>query len=112
MLMLPERLAAHNCYITPSSNGPQSTLKTVFNAWNGYYGILLREDRHYTTFFTPWGWVGDGGGWVNQAYSRLSTTHGHITDCKLLVHTMGELSVSPAGYIASGDTYSRRFDEI
>ena len=24
-------------------------------------------------------------GWVNQAYSRLSTTHGHITDCKLLV---------------------------
>ncbi len=21
--------------------------------------------------------------WVNQAYSRLSTTHGHITDCKL-----------------------------
>ncbi len=24
---------------------------------------------------------GSGGG--NQAYSRLSTTHGHITDCKL-----------------------------
>ncbi len=24
-------------------------------------------------------WVG----WMNQAYSRLSTTHGHITDCKL-----------------------------
>ncbi len=23
------------------------------------------------------------GGWVNQAYSRFSTTHGHITDCKL-----------------------------
>ncbi len=23
------------------------------------------------------------GGWVNEAYSRLSTTHGHITDCKL-----------------------------
>ncbi len=20
-------------------------------------------------------------GWMNQAYSRLSTTHGHITDC-------------------------------
>ncbi len=28
--------------------------------------------------------VGGGGvGWLNQAYSRLSTTHGHITDCKL-----------------------------
>ncbi len=24
-------------------------------------------------------------GWMNQAYSLLSTTHGHITDCKLLV---------------------------
>ncbi len=24
-------------------------------------------------------------GWMNHAYSRLSTTHGHITDCKLLV---------------------------
>ncbi len=24
-------------------------------------------------------------GWMNQTYSRLSTTHGHITDCKLLV---------------------------
>ncbi len=23
--------------------------------------------------------------WMNQAFSRLSTTHGHITDCKLLV---------------------------
>ncbi len=22
-------------------------------------------------------------GWMNQAYSRLSTTHGHTTDCKL-----------------------------
>ncbi len=26
---------------------------------------------------------GGGGGGVNQAYSRLSTTHGYITDCKL-----------------------------
>ncbi len=24
-------------------------------------------------------------GWMNQAYSRLSTTHCHITDCNLLV---------------------------
>ncbi len=24
-----------------------------------------------------------GGGGRNQAYSRFSTTHGHITDCKL-----------------------------
>ncbi len=25
----------------------------------------------------------NGVGWVNQAYNRLSTTHVHITDCKL-----------------------------
>ncbi len=25
----------------------------------------------------------DEGGGVNKAYNRLSTTHGHITDCKL-----------------------------
>ncbi len=24
------------------------------------------------------------GGWVNQAYSRLSITHGHFTDCYLV----------------------------
>ncbi len=23
-------------------------------------------------------------GWMNRAYSLLSTTHGHITDCKLV----------------------------
>ncbi len=26
---------------------------------------------------------GGGGVGLNQAYSQLSTTHGHITDCKL-----------------------------
>ncbi len=31
-------------------------------------------------------------GWMNQAYSRLSTTHGHVTDCKLKHsdHPMGK----------------------
>ncbi len=28
--------------------------------------------------------TGCGVGWMNQAYSRLSTTYGHITDCKLV----------------------------
>ncbi len=40
--------------------------------WKG----LIVEDRSVTV-------KGVVGGWVNQAYSRLSTTHGHITDCKL-----------------------------
>ncbi len=28
-------------------------------------------------------------GWMNQAYSRLSTTHGHITDCIMLIDHSG-----------------------
>ncbi len=41
--------------------------------------IFHPENRKY---FNP---LGGMDGWMNQAYSRLSTTHGHITDCKLLV---------------------------
>ncbi|RLC10820.1 MAG: hypothetical protein DRI57_19865, partial [Deltaproteobacteria bacterium] len=60
---------------------PPGTLKTVFDAWNGYHSVPLREeDRHLTTFITPWGRY------------RYRT--------------------APQGYIASGDGYSRRFDEI
>ena len=35
---------------------PHNTLKTVFDAWNGYHSVQLEEkDRHYTGFITPWG---------------------------------------------------------
>ena len=35
---------------------PPGKLKTVFDAWNGYHSVALRpDDRHYTTFITPWG---------------------------------------------------------
>ena len=35
---------------------PQNTKKTVLDAWNGYHSVPLHEDdRHYTTFITPWG---------------------------------------------------------
>ena len=60
---------------------PPHTRKTVFDAWNGYHSIPLHgDDRHYTTFITPWG-----------RYRYL---------------------VAPQGYIASGDAYTRRFDEF
>ena len=55
--------------------------KTVFDAWNGYHSVpLCEEDRHLTTFITPWGRY------------RYKT--------------------APQGYIASGDGYTRRYDEI
>ena len=60
---------------------PSKTKKTVFDCWNGYHSIPLHaDDRHLTTFITPWG------------RCRYKT--------------------APQGYIASGDGYSRRFDEI
>ncbi len=60
---------------------PQGKLKSVFDAWNGYHSVPLHEnDRHYTTFITPWGRY------------RYCT--------------------APQGYIASGDAYTRRYDEI
>ena len=35
---------------------PRQTKKTVFDAWNGYHSVALaEEDRHLTTFITPWG---------------------------------------------------------
>ena len=35
---------------------PKGTKKTVTDAWNGYHSVpLCEEDRHITTFITPWG---------------------------------------------------------
>ncbi len=60
---------------------PHDKKKTVFDAWNGYHSVPIRdEDKHLTTFITPWG---------RYRYCN-----------------------APQGYIASGDGYTRRFDEI
>ena len=35
---------------------PSNKKKTVLDAWNGYHSVPIREqDRHLTTFITPWG---------------------------------------------------------
>ena len=60
---------------------PHNTKKTVLDAWNGYHSLAIsEEDRHYTTFITPWG-----------RYQYCCATQ---------------------GFLASGDGYTRRFDEI
>ena len=60
---------------------PQGTKKTVTDAWNGYHLVPIKEeDRHFTTFITPWG---------RYRYR-----------------------VAPQGFLASGDAYNQRFDEI
>ena len=85
-------LQALNLHATRETHHPQSPFhqarsvpsdmkKTVFDCCNGYPSIPLHEDdRHLTTFITPWGRY------------RYKT--------------------APQGYIASGDGYSRRFDEL
>ena len=60
---------------------PQGMKKTVTDAWNGYHSVPIREeDRHITTFITPWG---------RYRYK-----------------------VAPQGFLASGDGYNHRFDEL
>ena len=60
---------------------PSGKKKTIFDAWNEYHSVPLHpDDRHYTTFLTPWGRY------------RYCT--------------------APQGYIASGDGYTRRYDEL
>ena len=60
---------------------PGNTYKTVTDAWNGYHSVPLHpDDRHLTTFITPWG--------------RF------------------RYRVAPQGATASGDGYTRRYDEI
>ena len=35
---------------------PSGTWKTCLDAWEGYHSIpIAEEDRHITTFVTPWG---------------------------------------------------------
>ena len=35
---------------------PPNSVKSVFDAWNGYHSVLIDEQcRHYTTFCTQWG---------------------------------------------------------
>ena len=60
---------------------PHNTFKTVFDCWNSYHLLPLHpDDRHLTTFITPWG---------RYRYR-----------------------VGPQGYAATGDGYTRRFNEI
>jgi len=60
---------------------PSDSWKSVTDAWNDFHSVPIRvDDRHYTTFITPWG---------RYRYR-----------------------VAPQGFLASGDAYSRRFNEI
>merc|ERR1712130_736069 len=64
-----------------ASRVPPHTWRSTMDAWNGYHSIpLAEEDRHLTTFLTPWG--------------RL------------------RYRVLPQGYLAAGDAYTHRYDQV
>ena len=51
---------------------------------SSWYSTSSRSSSVVGIVVLEWEWKeGEWGGGVNQAYSRFSTTHGHITDWKL-----------------------------
>ena len=70
---------------------PRDTKKTIFDAWNGYHSVPLRkEDRHFTTFITPWGryrymtapqgYIASGDAYTSR-YDALAAHIGQKTKC-------------------------------
>ena len=70
---------------------PPNTKKTVLDAWNGYHSVPIREeDRHLTTFITPWGryrykttpqgYIASGDGYTRR-YDALVTDINNKTKC-------------------------------
>ncbi len=67
--------------------GAERELSEAYNQWQEHPKLrnYMLQKRINWDFNPPlsshMGGIWDG--WMNQAYSRLSTTHGHIADCKL-----------------------------
>ena len=70
---------------------PNNTKKTVLDAWNGYHSVSLHEDdRHYTTFITPWGryryrvapqgYLSSGDGYTRR-YDEITSDFKNKTKC-------------------------------
>ncbi|XP_012943385.2 uncharacterized protein LOC106013107 [Aplysia californica] len=70
---------------------PPYTRKSVFDAWNGYHSIALaEEDRHLTTFITPWvryrylvapqGYMSSGDGY-SRRFDEIVADFPHKTKC-------------------------------
>ena len=83
---------------------PRNTKKTVLDAWNGYHSVPLREeDRHLTTFITPWGryryrtapqgYIASGDGYTRRYDALVADIHNKtkcIDDALLWANTLEE----------------------
>ena len=70
---------------------PKQTIKTVVDAWQRYHSVpLAEEDKHYTTFLTPWGryryrkspqgFLASGDGY-NARYDKIVSDIKDYTKC-------------------------------
>jgi len=70
---------------------PAGKKKTVFDCWNGYHSIPLHpDDKHYTTFITPWGryryrvapqgYIASGAGYTRRL-DEIVTNVNNLTKC-------------------------------
>jgi len=70
---------------------PHGKKKTVFDAWNSYHSVPLHpDDRHYTTFITPWGryryctapqgYIASGDGY-SRRYDKVVASFPQKTKC-------------------------------
>ena len=90
------RHATRETHHTPSPfhqarSVPSNKKKTILDAWNGYHSVPIRkQDRHLTTFITPWGryrykttpqgYIASGDGYTRR-YDTLVSDIPNKTKC-------------------------------
>ena len=74
-----------------ASRIPEKKKKTILDCWNGYHSLpIVDEDRHVTTFLTPWGryrycvapmgFLSSGDGF-NERIDAITTDHVNKVRC-------------------------------
>ena len=89
---------------------PHGKKKTVFDAWNGYHSVPLHpEDRHFTTFITPWGryrycaapqgYIASGDGYSRRFASTVPDKTKCIDDTLLWSNTIEDSYFQAANWL-------------
>ena len=92
---------------------PHHMKKTTLDAWNGYHSVAIREqDRHFTTFITPWGrfrykttpqgYLASGDAYTHRYYKvtmGFKNKRQVIDDSLLFQPTTGEAFTHTASYL-------------
>ena len=93
---------------------PHGTKKTVCDAWNGYHAVPLHpDDKHVTTFITPWGryrycsapqgYVASGDGFTRR-FDAITATYLTRPSVLTIPYCGQTASTRPSGRQCSGWT--------